>query len=131
MRTCFVHRFQVSPALRGCGAPAPIARAPETAVQRSAVIAHAKGKSRMRQGGPRQQMSRPPTPPVDPDNAEFVVFVRATKLPRWIPFTIVKGGAQANLLVKAMDGNFGKQFYKTTLINNIAQVRFWSKLDGQ
>jgi hypothetical protein len=68
-------------------------------------------------------MTRPPTPPVDPDNAEFVVFVRATKLPRWIPFTIVKGGTQANMLVKAMDGNFGKEFFSTTLINNIATVR--------
>lgn len=93
-------------------------------MQRTGVIAQAKGKSRMRQGGPKQQMNRPPTPPVDPDNAEFVVFVRATKLPRWIPFTIVKGGNQANLLVKAMDGNFGKEFYKTTLVNNIASVRF-------
>lgn len=66
---------------------------------------------------------RPPTPPVDPDNEEFVIFVRAMKLPRWIPFTIVKGGAQANLLVKAMNGNFGKEFYSKTLINNIAQVQ--------
>jgi hypothetical protein len=76
----------------------------------------------MRQGGARQQIQRPPTPPVDPDNEEFVVFVRAKKLPRWIPFTIVKGGTQANLLVKAMNGNFGKEFYSNTLINNIAQV---------
>jgi hypothetical protein len=86
-------------------------------------VAQAKGKSRMRQGGARtQQAMKPPTPPVDPDNEEFVIFARATKLPRWIPFTITKGGTQANLLVKAMNGNFGKEFYSKTLINNIAQV---------
>jgi len=81
-----------------------------------------KGQSRMRQNSAAQQPQRPPTPPVDPDNEEFVVFVRAKKLPRWIPFTIVKGGAQANVLVKAMKGNFGKEFYSKTLINQIGQV---------
>jgi len=91
--------------------------------RRSLVISHGKGKNRMRQGAPQSQQMRPPTPPVDPDNEEFVIFVRAMKLPRWIPFTIVKGGAQANLLVKAMNGNFGKEFYSKTLINNIAQVQ--------
>eukprot|EP00892_Ulva_mutabilis_P006736 jgi/Ulvmu1/4434/UM002_0159.1 len=90
--------------------------------RRELVISYGKGKNRMRQGAPQSQQMRPPTPPVDPDNEEFVIFVRATKLPRWIPFTIVKGGAQANLLVKAMNGNFGKEFYSKTLINNIAQA---------
>ena len=123
MKTCITRRAQVSPTQYRCVVPVPAVR-PQRDVQRAQVIAEAKGKSRMRQGGPKQQMQRPPTPPVDPDNAEFVVFVRATKLPRWIPFTIVKGGPQANLLVKAMDGNFGKKFYQTTLINNIASVRF-------
>lgn len=82
----------------------------------------------MRRGGsPNQQMARPPTPPVDPDNEEFVVFVRAKKLPRWIPFTIVKGGPQANILVKAMNGNFGKEFYSKTLVNNIGQAIYKEK----
>ena len=121
MKTCCTPRGQVGPSRSRCVVPAPAVR-PQRCGERAQVIAEAKGKSRMRQGGPKQQMQRPPTPPVDPDNAEFVVFVRATKLPRWIPFTIVKGGTQANLLVKGMDGNFGKEFYKTTLINNIATV---------
>lgn len=95
-------------------------------LSRNAVISHGKGKNRMRQGGSQSQQMRPPTPPVDPDNEEFVIFVRAAKLPRWIPFTIVKGGTQANLLVKAMNGNFGKEFYSKTLINNIAKVIFTS-----
>ena len=69
------------------------------------------------------QQAKPPTPPVDPDNEEFVVFVRATQLPRWIPFTIVKGGAQANILVKAMQGNFAKEFYSKILLNQIGKVR--------
>lgn len=52
------------------------------------------------------------------------MFVRATKLPRWIPFTIVKGGPQANTLVKAMGGNVSVGFYSQTLINNIGEVCF-------
>lgn len=48
-------------------------------------------------------------------------------MPRWIPFTVVKGGTQANVLVKAMEGNFGKQFYSKTLINNIAQAVYKDK----
>lgn len=98
---------------------------PSVAHRDVAVAGKRKGKSRMRQGGFRQQQ-RPkiPTPPVDPDNEEFVVFVRAVQMPRWIPFTVVKGGTQANVLVKAMKGNFGTKFYNKTLVNNIAQVCF-------
>lgn len=53
----------------------------------------------------------PPTPEVDSDNAEFVVFVRAVDFmdekmkvkmnaSPWVPLTIVKGGQAANYLAK-------------------------------
>ena len=50
-----------------------------------------------------------PTPPVDPDNVEFVIFVRSKKLPQWVPLSIVKGGTTANMLVKSLDNELGKK----------------------
>merc|ERR1719152_905665 len=65
----------------------------------------------------------PPTPPVDPDNAEFVVFIRSKKLPSWIPMTIVKGGTAANVLVKTWESSNGTNTTaRDTLIRNIGQV---------
>ncbi|GAB4816204.1 hypothetical protein N2152v2_003250 [Parachlorella kessleri] len=63
------------------------------------------------------QMQLPPTPPVDPDNAEFVIFVRSKMLPQWIPLSIMKGGGPANLLVKANNDLARKQ-----LLKNIGQA---------
>jgi hypothetical protein len=100
-------------------------RAQTVAPQRDVTVA-AKGKTRMRQGGGRQQKAMlPPTPPVDPENEQFVIFVRAKVLPRWIPFSVVTGGLQANMLVKAMNGSFGKDFYKKSLVNSLGQVNFY------
>ena len=53
-------------------------------------------------------MQLPPTPPVDPDNEEFVLFIRATKFPQWYPLSVVKGGAQANVLLRAMQNDLGQ-----------------------
>lgn len=64
----------------------------------------------------------PPTPPVDPDNTEFVLFIRAVKFPQWYPLSVVKGGSAANLLVRAMEYEFGRMLYGKTLIRNIGQV---------
>lgn len=64
----------------------------------------------------------PPTPPVDPDNAEFVLFIRAKKFPQWYPLSVVKGGSAANTLIRAMEYDFGKLLYGKTLIRNIGQV---------
>jgi hypothetical protein len=77
----------------------------------------------MRQGGVQQQVQqKPPTPPVDPTNEEFVVFFRAENKPQWLPFSIVQGGSQANILVKAMGGKVLDGPRGRILTNNIAQV---------
>ncbi len=48
-------------------------------------------------------------PPVDPDNAQFVIFVRSKRgLKRWFPLNVVTGGSQANLLVKGLDSDLTK-----------------------
>lgn len=67
----------------------------------------------------------PPTPPVDPANEEFVLFIRAVKFPQWYPLSVVKGGSAANVLVKAMEADFGKLLYGKTLVRNIGRVRAW------
>ena len=78
------------------------------------------GKKRLNQqnGG----ASAPPVPPIDPDNAEFVLFIRAKKFPQWYPLSIVKGGTAANMMVKAMESDLGKKMYAGTLVRNIGGV---------
>lgn len=98
------------------------AAAPSTQLHgRRQVQVYAKGKQRMRSGMQRPQMVMPPTPPVDPDNEEFVIFVRSKKLPQWVPLSIMKGGTPANMLVKAVENDLGKKMYGKQLIKNIAQ----------
>jgi hypothetical protein len=70
----------------------------------------------------RGRAQAPPTPPVDPDNVEFVLFIRAVKFPQWYPLSVVKGGSAANLLTRAMEYEFGRMLYGKTLIRNIGQV---------
>lgn len=72
-----------------------------------------------RMPGPQQQMS---LPPLDPDDPQFVLFVRSKRLPQWFPFSVVSGGSQAKLLTKAMENDFGKKLYGNTLTKNIAGV---------
>ena len=68
-------------------------------------------------------MQLPPTPPVDPDNVEFVIFVRAKKFPQWYPLSVVKGGQAANMLVKAMESELGRKLSGNSLVRNIGTVR--------
>ncbi|CAK0736230.1 hypothetical protein CVIRNUC_000712 [Coccomyxa viridis] len=91
-------------------------------------ICAAKGQGKKRaaqQAGNQAQL--PPTPPVDPDNEEFVLFIRATKFPQWYPLSVVKGGAQANVLLRAMQNDLGKLLYGKTLIRNIGSVVYSDK----
>ncbi|DBB13660.1 hypothetical protein WJX82_004828 [Trebouxia sp. C0006] len=85
--------------------------------------AKGKGKQGMRQGMGSQRTGpqMPPTPPVDPENVEFVLFVTNPKLPQWLPFSIVKGGRPANLLVGTMESEWGKKLFGKALIRSIAQ----------
>ncbi|GAX80645.1 hypothetical protein CEUSTIGMA_g8080.t1 [Chlamydomonas eustigma] len=75
----------------------------------------------------------PPTPDVDAENVEFVIFVRATnyidekmkvamKASPWVPLTIVKGSQAANFLVKTLENKWGRLLYAKTLIRQIGQA---------
>jgi hypothetical protein len=61
-------------------------------------------------------------PPVDPENEEFIIFMRATSGPyrQWMNMSVVKGGSSANLLVKGMATEWGQKLYARTLLANIA-----------
>ena len=48
-------------------------------------------------------------PPIDPDNEQFVIYVRSKKgLKTWFPLNVVTGGSTANTLVKGLDSNLSK-----------------------
>lgn len=90
----------------------------------------AKGKGRFRStvASPQQMMMAQQqmvqsAPPVDPDNEEFVIFLRATSGPfrQWMNMSVVKGGTSANLLVKGMATEWGRKLYGRVLLGNIAE----------
>ncbi|MEW5299322.1 MAG: hypothetical protein WDW36_002348 [Sanguina aurantia] len=111
----------------------------------------AKGKGGRRGGGmsgmPGGQQStmvrkEPPVPEVDPDNAEFVIFVRAGKklspgvgwmpMPineaKWIPLTVLKlSGTAGNYLVKAQSSPFGQLLFSQTLVKQISNGLYKDK----
>lgn len=103
--------------------------------RRSCVQVFAKGKRAFRSqyGVPNASQiikNEPPTPEVDPENAEFVIFARMKNYiamagappsdSPWVPLSIVKGGASANLLVKSLETEWGRKLFAKTLIRNIA-----------
>ncbi|KAI8106793.1 hypothetical protein M9434_001447 [Picochlorum sp. BPE23] len=92
-------------------------------------VVAAKGKQRMRRGQGNSGMAMPsvPTPPVDPDNVEFVIFVRSKKLLQWMPLSVMKGGGPANMLVKAMENDLGKKMYGNTLVENVGNAIYKDK----
>ena len=62
-------------------------------------------------------------PPVDPENAQFVIFVRSKRgLKRWFPLNVVTGGSQANLLVKGLESDLTKETSQSTLIREVART---------
>lgn len=94
------------------------------------VAGKGKGKQMFRsRAGAQQRPQMPPTPPVDPDNEEFVLFVRSKKLPQWIPLSVVKGGTSANLLVKSMKGSFAQSTFRDTLVRNIGEVLYKDRVE--
>lgn len=93
--------------------------------RRQVYVSAAKGKQRMRTGGNRLAnpgMQSIPTPPVDPENVEFVIFVRSKKLLQWMPLSVMKGGGPANMLVKALENDLGKKMYGNTLVENVGNA---------
>lgn len=92
------------------------------------VAGKGKGKKLMRRGMGSQQMNQgPPTPPVDPDNEEFVIFVRSKRLPKWVPLSIIKGGTAANMLVKGLDSELSQSMAGSTLVKNIGEALYKDK----
>eukprot|EP00669_Euglena_mutabilis_P004832 TRINITY_DN16194_c0_g1_i2.p3 TRINITY_DN16194_c0_g1~~TRINITY_DN16194_c0_g1_i2.p3 ORF type:complete len:164 (+),score=82.59 TRINITY_DN16194_c0_g1_i2:130-621(+) len=70
-----------------------------------------------------RQTAKPPTPPLDPDNEEFVLFIRAKDVgTKWLPLTVVTGGSSANNLVKATQGSLATDVFKNQLIRSIGEV---------
>jgi hypothetical protein len=71
----------------------------------------------------RQRQQEPTPPPIDPDFEEFVLFFRSPQTSKkWTAFNIIKGGTQANNLVRAMKGKVGDGVLGSTLTRNIANV---------
>jgi hypothetical protein len=76
-------------------------------------------RERTRPPGMNRQRPQIPCPPVDPDNEEFVIFVRSTKLMMWVPCTMIKGTQAANQLVKSLGDE--KSLQKDTLIRSLGE----------
>mmetsp|Transcript_33451 Transcript_33451/g.79523 ORF Transcript_33451/g.79523 Transcript_33451/m.79523 type:complete len:216 (-) Transcript_33451:97-744(-) len=88
----------------------------------------AKGKGGGRRAGNSQRPGGQPSvekfmPPVDPDNEQFVIYVRSKKgFKAWFPLNVVTGGSTANTLVKGLDSNLSRDMAKKSLTNNIGQA---------
>jgi hypothetical protein len=62
-------------------------------------------------------------PPIDPDNEQFVIYVRSKKgFKSWYPLNVVTGGSTANTLVKGLESKLSKDLALTSLTNNIGQA---------
>lgn len=120
---------------RRCAPGLPRPLTPPSPLTPPQVHAGGKGKQRMRSGGGaarnQQMMAQTsiPTPPVDPDNVEFVIFVRSKKLPQWVPLSIVKGGAAANLLVKGLESNVMEATTRKTLTENVGRAVYKDRVE--
>ena len=66
------------------------------------------------------------TPPIDPENEEFVLFARSKRsaLKNWYPFTIMVGGSQANVLVKAKENEFTEKITGNTLAKTLGATLY-------
>jgi hypothetical protein len=98
-----------------------------TSSKRLQTRVYAKGKQQNRRGSnPKQGGSIEQfLPPVDPDNEQFVIYVRSKKgLKTWFPLNVVTGGSTANTLVKGLDSNLSKELALKSLTNNIAQALY-------
>merc|ERR1711948_72331 len=85
------------------------------------VQVHAKGKGKkMNRQGKGMQQPQMSVPPTDPENEEFVLFARSKKsaLKNWYPFTIMVGGSQANVLVRARENEITKKLTENEITGN-------------
>ncbi|KXZ43379.1 hypothetical protein GPECTOR_92g602 [Gonium pectorale] len=101
-----------------------------------------KGKMASRQGSMPGQMEtmrkEPPVPEVDPENEEFVVFMRCLKYTdpslnvqmgpsMWIPINLLKGSQALNFVGKAVRSEWGMKLYGRTLIWQISTSLYQEK----
>ncbi|CAL50296.1 unnamed product [Ostreococcus tauri] len=93
---------------------------------RRAVRAHAKGKGKSnREGSGAKMMSQVEQfmPPIDPDNEQFVIYVRSKRgLKAWYPLNVVTGGSAANTLVKGLDNDMSREMAQKSLQQNIGKA---------
>lgn len=98
--------------------------------QRCGFLVYAKGKqSNRRQTNPSQNGSMEQyLPPVDPDNEQFVIYVRSKRgLKTWFPLNVVTGGSTANTLVRGLDSSLSREMAVKSLSNNIGQALYKEK----
>merc|ERR1711959_120969 len=91
------------------------------------VQVHAKGKGKkMNRQGKGMQQPQMSVPPTDPENEEFVLFARSKRsaLKNWYPFTIMVGGSQANVLVKAKENEFTEKLTGNTLAKTLGATLY-------
>lgn len=89
-------------------------------------------RSRQRTGQVQQQPQKPedmPVPdiPIDPQNPQFVIFVRSTKLPFWYPVNVITGGSQAKLLLRTMESRFGQTLVESNLLKQLGKSLYENK----
>lgn len=93
---------------------------------RRSMVVYAKGKgqgNRSGRGMPGQGGVEQFLPPIDPDNEQFVIYVRSKKgLKVWYPLNVVTGGSAANTLVKGLENDLSKSMALKSLSQNIGQA---------
>lgn len=85
-------------------------------------VCAAKGKSMGRKMPGKGQQEQFQLPPLDPENPQFMLYVRSKAVPQWYPVSVVTGGSAAKAMVKMANGNFGKDFYTGALTRNVGSV---------
>merc|ERR1711907_645707 len=105
-----------------------------TTTQRD-VRVHAKGKGKkMNRQGKGMQQPQVSTPPIDPENEEFVLFARSKRsaLKNWYPFTIMAGGSLAKTLgatlYKEQDKVVGMVKERVPYLKNAKEMEFAFKI---
>jgi hypothetical protein len=67
-------------------------------------------------------------PEVDPENTQFVIYVRSKfGLKKWMPLNVLTGGSQANLLAKGLDSDLTKEASMSTLKREFAKTIYKDK----
>ena len=73
-----------------------------------------RGAGRRRAVAQMQQQVEQFMPPIDPDNEQFVIYVRSKRgIKAWYPLNVVTGGSAANTLVKGLDSSISKEMARS------------------